>query len=445
MKRAQPTRLLMAAVFACGLPGISQAAMSDNATTFGLLPADMATAQSFSLFSDQVSATWYNPASLTRGPEGELTGGMLHSEPTLEVESHGGTNAPTRRGDVLNDTRSQQVLIGMKKDLSDLTEFDHPIYFGFMAGVEKFGKDLMAFESKVADEGQFMRYNRQPLFLTLGGGTNIWRGVDIGASIRLTLEADAKMDTKSDLAGNTSEEDISVVAEPMITPVLGFNVRAGETFCSKTPCALDKLDLALSFRGESKSSTNVNANAVIPGTVPEPGLDLIIETIDSYQPPMASLGGKYQWGKANIAVSADFQAWSELDEELEKDTIKDQANLEFDDVVVPRVGLEYQLTDHLTLRTGAYYSESPLKSETSREVNYVDNDRAVVGLGGSMDIADPPILAYPLRLDFGYQYHHLMDRDFTLTGTNENGDPYEENVTAGGEVHAASVSFTVKF
>lgn len=445
MKRAQSLRFLMAAVLVGGLPGIGQAAMGDNATTFGLLPADMATAQSLSLFGDQVSTTWYNPASLTRGPEGELTGGLFHTEPSLEVESHGGTNAPTRRGKVLNDTRSQAQLIGMKKDLSDLTRYDHPVYFGFMAGIEQYGKDLMAFESKTAEEGQFFNYGRQPLFLALGGGTNLWRGIDAGLSLRLTLESDATMETRSDLAGNTEKEDIEVHAEPRITPVLGFNVRMGETFCSRTPCALDKLDMALVFRGESRSQTNVDANAVIPGTVPEPGLDLIIETLDSYQPPMASLAGKYQWGAANIGLTAEFQAWSELEDELEDDVVKDQANLKFDDIVIPRLGVEYKLNDHMTLRSGAAWEESPLKSRRSEEVNYMDNDRVVFGLGGSMEISEPPILAYPIRLDFGYQYHHLRDRDFTLSGTNQNGDPYEERVTAGGEVHAVSGSFTVKF
>ena len=445
-RRATQLTLFLIAMLIGAFPVFARAAMSDNATTYGLLPADVATAQAFSLFSDQVSATWYNPASLTRGPEGELTGALFHGQPSLEVESHGGTNAPSRDGDVLNDTPSQTQVIGMKKDLSDLTKFDHPIYFGFIAGIEKFGKDLMAFESKTAEQGQFFNYNRQPLFLNLGAGTHIWRGIDAGLSLRLTLEANATMETRSDLAGNTSKEDLSVSAEPLITPVLGFNVAVGDTFCSRTPCFLDRFDVAMAFRGESKSQTNVDANAVIPGTVPQPGLDLIIETLDSYQPPMASLATRYQLtDDIALSLSGQFQQWSRLEEEFEDDVVKDQANVEFDDVAIPRLGAEYRFNDQITLRSGVSYEESPLASERSREVNYMDNDRVVVGLGGSMEIADPPILAAPLRLDFGYQYHQLQDRDFTLSGTNRNGNPYEEEVTAGGDVHAVTGSFTMKF
>lgn len=445
-RRETQLMLFLVAILLGAFPALGRSAMSDNATTYGLLPADVATAQAFSLFADQVSATWYNPAALTRGPEGELTGALLHGQPSLEVESHGGKNAPSREGDVLNDTPTQSQVIGMKKDISDLTKFDHPIYFGFIAGIEKFGKDLMAFESKTAGEGQFFNYNRQPLFLALGGGTNLWRGIDAGLSLRITLESNATMETRSTLGGKTSKEDIDVSAEPVPVPVLGFNVAMGETFCSMTPCFLEKLDLALAFRGESKSQTNVDANAVIPGTVSEPGLDLIISTIDAYQPPMASLGGRYDLTEnIELALTTEFQAWSELEEELEKDVVKDQANLEFDDTVVPRLGATWRYNDHITVRSGVSYEESPLVSERSEEVNYMDNDRVVVGLGGSMEVADPPILAYPLRLDFGYQYHHLQDRDFTLSGTNQNGNPYEEDVTAGGDVHAVTGSFTLKF
>jgi long-chain fatty acid transport protein len=446
MRCVNALRLLFATTVLGGLSPATQAAMSDNATTYGLLPSDVASAQAFSLFSDQVSATWYNPASLTRGPEGELTNGLFHGEPSLEVESQGGMNAPSRDGDVLNDTPTQTVVIGMKKDLSDLVTFDHPIYFGFLAGVEKFGAEMMAFESKTADEGQFLGYDRQPLFLNLGVGTSVWRGVDVGASLRITLHANASMNAKSDLAGNTEEEELEVSAEPKFTPVLGVNVALGETFCDMTPCFLDRFDTALVYRGYSKSKTNVNANAVIPGTIPEPGLDLAIQTIDSFQPAMASLGVRYRIAEGlHLGVAAEHQMWSRLEEDLEDDTIKDQAMLEFQDVVVPRLGVEYQFNDHLTLRSGLAHVESPLESERSEEVNYLDNDRVVLGLGGSLHIENPPILAYPLRLDFGYQYHHLTDRDFVLTGTNQNGDPYEERVTAGGEVHAVGGSFTVKF
>ena len=66
-------------------------------------------------------------------------------------------------------------------------------------------------------------------------------------------------------------------------------------------------------------------------------------------------------------------------------------------------------------------------------------------LGGSLLIKQPPVLAWPIQLDFGYQYHLLQERDFSLTGTTPANQPYQEDVTASGDVHVFSGSFTLKF
>jgi long-chain fatty acid transport protein len=421
------------------------AGMSNTATTFGILPSDIATAQSLSLFSNQVSAAYYNPAYLARDTRGELTGGLFHAEPSLEVESRGGINAPTRDGSVLDDTPSQQVLIGMKKDLSFLTKYDHPIMFGFMAGVEKFGQEMMAFQSETSNEGQFFNYGRQPLFLNLGAGTKLWRGIDVGAAVRVTLHADATMETQSDLAGNTEREKLDVSAQPVMVPIISSSMNWGETWCSRSPCWMDKLDTAIAYKGFAKAKTKVAANAVIPGTIPSPGLDLAITTISGFQPEIITAGAQYQFGKLRVGATAELQRWSRLEDELRRDTIKDQGNIEFRDTLIPRLGAVYQHNDVLSLMSGVAFEKSPLKSSQSDEVNYLDNDRIVIGLGGSLMIKNPPVLAWPVQLDFGYQYHVLRERDFLLTGTTPDNQPYEEDVTASGDVHVFSGSFTLKF
>jgi hypothetical protein len=333
----------------------------------------------------------------------------------------------------------------MKKDLSFLTKYDHPIMFGFMAGVEKFGKEMMAFQSGTANEGQFFNYGRQPLFLNLGAGTNVWRGIDVGASIRVTLHADATMTTQSDLAGNTERENIEVAAEPVMVPILAVNMNAGETLCSRSPCWMDKLDTAIVYKGYAKGETNVAANAVIPGTIPDPGLDLVISTISGFTPEIITAGAQYQFGKFRVGATAEFQQWSRLEDQLQKDTVKDQSDLRFKDIVIPRIGVQYQWNESLTLTSGIAFEESPLENDNSDEVNYLDNDKYILGLGGSLLLKNPPVLAWPVQLDFGYQYHHLKDRDFSLTGTTPDNQPYQEDVTAGGDVHVFSGSFTLKF
>lgn len=444
LRRAARPLTLLGCVSLLGVAAPAVANMGNTATTYGILPMDIASAQALSMFNTQVSATYYNPAYLARDSRGELTGGLFHAEHELRVKSRGGANPPTRSGDVLSDTPSQQVLIGMKTDLSSLTKFDKPMYLGFMAGVEKYGEEMLAFTSETSEEGQFFNYGRQPLFLNVGGGMNLWRGIDVGASLRVTLHADATMRTRSNLAGDTSQESLNVKAKPVMRPIIGINVRWGDTFCDQSPCWMDAIETALVYKGYSNSRTKVSANAVIPGTIAPPGLDLAIQTLDSFQPEIITAGLLYHWGKARIGLTAEWQRWSRLEEEFERDTLKDQAMMSFKDIVIPRVGVEYQVNDLFSITTGVAFEKSPLEGRESLDVNYFDNDRYVIGLGGSLEIKNPPILAHPMRLDFGYQYHHLRERSFNLSHSTAPTNPYE-TVNTDGEVHVFAGSVTMKF
>src|SRR5690606_7096028 len=143
--------------------------MGNAPSTYGVLPADIASAQALSIFNTQVSAVYYNPAALAGDARGELTGGIFHADHDLQANGSTIQNAP-----------SQQLMIGMKTDLSSLSTLEHPLYFGLMAGVEKYGQEMMAFSSSTSDYGQYFNYGRQPLFLSLGVGTSLWRGIDVG-------------------------------------------------------------------------------------------------------------------------------------------------------------------------------------------------------------------------------------------------------------------------
>lgn len=448
-RSALPATLLAAAGMAAAPVSAS---MGNIGTTYGVLPSDVASAQGLSLFNSQVSATYYNPAYLAKDPRGELTAGLLHADHTLKLNSQGGPNPAVRDGSVLQDSPSQHMLLGMKTNLTSMTQNDHPIYLGFMLGVEKYGEEMLAFESKTSRAGQYFEYGRQPLFLNLGGATQLWRGLDVGASARITLHSEASLKATTDLSGNTTYEQLDVSAKPSIRPILSATMDWGESFCIDGDCWFDGLETAVAFRGYSNTKTTVDANATIPGVVSNPGLTLAVSTLDSYQPNIYSAGMLYNKERFRIGASVEMQQWSDLEDEFEDDTIKDQAvtsnqgTLAFQDIVVPRLGAEYQLNDNFMVTGGVAYSESPLKSDASLDVNYLDADKLIFGLGLSAKYQDPYLLAYPVRLDLSYQYQQLQSRDFDLYATDSPSypQPYEQ-VEAKGDVQVFTGSITLKF
>ncbi|MTT51267.1 aromatic hydrocarbon degradation protein [Alcanivorax sp. VBW004] len=450
-------KLLPAVLAGIGAVSVSpvMASMGNIGTTYGVLPSDLASAQALSMFNSQVSATYYNPAYLAKDSRGELTTGLLHADHELRASSVGGGSAPLRDGDILQDSPSQQVLLGMKTDLTSLTKYDHPLYFGFMLGVEKYGEEMLAFNSQTSTSGQYFEYGRQPLFLNLGGGTQIWRGLDMGLSARITLHSEAELVATSTLAGETSYETLNVSAKPSIRPIFGLNMDWGESFCGEgDSCWFNGLETAFSYRGYSNTNTTVDSTITIPGTVLDPGINLAITTIDSYQPNIYAAGLAYGRERWRVGVTLEMQEWSSLEEELEGDTIKDQAvntggapyELRFKDIVVPRIGGEFNINDTYKLTGGVAFSESPLDSNASLEVNYLDADKMILGLGLTAEYKSVPVLAYPVRFDLAYQYQQLDSREFDLYDRRSPSFPQSyETVEAEGDVHVFSGSITLKF
>lgn len=430
---------LAIAATSAGFSVSASASMGNIGTTYGVMPIDVATAQSLSMFNDQVSATYYNPASLTRDERGELTTGILHSEQELRSKN------PNAKGDVVSDSPSQHVLVGMKTNLGSLTRFDHPIYLGFIAGVEKYGQEMMAFNSETSEDGQFLQYGREPLFLNVGGATRIWRGISAGASVRITLDAAANLDAVTTIRGDVSRDRLSVDAEPSLKTILGTTINLADTICPDESCGLDGWEVAMAYRTKSSASTTVDSDMYVTQLNPE--LTLAVSTIDSFQPETFVLGTQYQGDGWRIGGSIEQQNWSELADEFKSDTVKNQGTvplserIKFDDTLIPRIGGEYELNKNFAFRGGISYEESPLKTTKNPEINYLDTDKIVVGLGVSATYDRTRLLAYPVRLDLGYQYQKLQERDFTLVDYDGN----ETEATADGDIHVISGSITLKF
>lgn len=462
-----PASRIALALFAA-LPISAMASMGSVATNFGLTPTDTASAQALSMFSNQPSAVYYNPAYLARDRKGALTAGFIFTDQELTAKGWAKPDKIILDGDVIEDASNYNVTLGFKTDLSSMLKSDTAMVLGFMLGAERSGYNLLSFKSSSQPLPQSLRYGQQSLFLSVGAGLSLAPGINVGAASRITLAADAKLGTQANLAGGTRDETLIVSAKPSIQPILSANINWGDLVCPKDKyCLLNGLETAVGYRYESSFGATVDAKAVATNAV---GLPLLLKTIDGYQPETFSAGIQYNFYKIRLAASGEYQMWSGLNDALRQDTVKDQANLKFKDIFIPRAGFELRMNDVFSFTGGVSYEQSPLESTSSLDVNYVDNDRIVFGLGFSYLIEQALFLSQPLRLDFGYQYHILQDRDFLLATTQASGNqagsansggvgscptnPYPnmdpknvlcEGVTSGGNVHVLNASINLTF
>src|SRR5690554_7985304 len=105
---------------------------------------------------------------------------------------------------------------------------------------------MLAFNSQTSENGQYLQYGKEPLFLNVGGATPLWRGISAGLSVRVTLDATAQLDAVSTLGGETSRERLAVNAEPAMKTILGRSEerRVGKE-CSSRRCPAESVARAL--------------------------------------------------------------------------------------------------------------------------------------------------------------------------------------------------------
>lgn len=442
--------LHLTAVIIGALSSPALAGAGDAASTYGLGPANAGSAQAFSAFEPGAWALYYNPAAMARSPEGELSVVLQHGDQELRAKSLGGSDPLVRQNDILSDTSSELLLLGIKTRIGGASETTRPMYLGINVGLDEYASNILPFQANTAEEGQFMRYQSQPLYLAFGAAVrDLVRGVDAGFSARLTLAAKARLEAVSDLAGNTDSEQLSLEGSPGLSPALGLNIRMSELFCGSSPCmpfGLDRLEAAVFWRDASDYEVSVDANVVIPGVVPDPGLDLALSTIDSFQPEVFGGSLLLPLGKFELVASLEQQKWSELESKFAGDSVRNQANMQFVDVTVPRLGASFRWSDQLRLFGGVALEDSPLKSSRSQDVNFLDSDKMVLGVGGDYRLDSAPVINAPVVLSLAYQYQKLDKRDFELTSINSPSDPAPfETVRADGDIQVISLSASVKF
>ncbi len=144
------------------LPAFSFAAMGTVATNFGLLPQDVATAQSLSLFSNQPSAVYYNPAYLARDRKGQVSAAYLFTEQDIRAKGWGEPDMVVV-DDVIEDRSNYNVLLGFKTDLSTMLKSNRAMVLGLMLGAERSGERLLSLDASTRQTAQSFRYGQQSI------------------------------------------------------------------------------------------------------------------------------------------------------------------------------------------------------------------------------------------------------------------------------------------
>ncbi len=183
---------------------------------------------------------------------------------------------------------------------------------------------------------------------------------------------------------------------------------------------------AVPISGGGLASTSFKSDATADFILPE----LVTLSLRQNITPQLAVLGTVEWTN-----------WSRLGEVKVKDSSGDTIEtlaFNYEDGWFYSVGLEYQYSPALTLRTGLAYEESPITDET-RNVLLPDNDRIWLSLGATYK--------YSEKLSFDVAYTHIFVDDGTICRSSE-GDcdgVSTELLTADTESSVDIISASVKY
>lgn len=268
-----------------------------------------------------------------------------------------------------------------------------------------------------------------------GGAVELVPNLSIGVGVNLftRLEGSAVMR--------------ATTAEPIL--VLGINGAPGISPVAGLQYAKENYGVGLSYKHEARSTAKV---ALKPQLTNVMGADFSLEWLTAgsffFDPSQLALGMFSKlWDRITVTTDLLYQQWSRFQlpyldiESKGPDLGKSEVRGRFQDVLSPRIGIEYKL-DQISLRGGYQYLPSPIKLNQSNNLNLLDADKNIftAGLGYSFSSL-LGIIDNPIDLDVHFQFHKLKDREVLKSPDYVGGPGYP----VGGSLYNLGLSLTSYF
>ena len=346
-----------------------------GARTPGMAGAGVADAEGY-------DATYTNPAGLVGPTERRLTLGYVHAGYRLNLD---GAHRPVDNTDGL--LLGADIPIPFGGVLRDRIALGLGFYFPF--GVINRARAPFPDEPRLA----LLDNRTQVVSVLVAAGVRVHERVDVGVGV-LALAALVGTISIADLGGR-----ITTVAEEQLTtsfaPIIGARVRT-----------LRWLTLGAVFRGESKSTYDIDITNSLGSALPLTLPTLRIAGVAQYDPMQAAVEAAFKplrW--LTIDAGVTWKHWSAFGLPTENATLgaPPQPAPGFADTAVPR--LAFEATRHwihwsLAGRAGYYFEPTGARGPV-----LLDADRHVLTFGAGVTWTGR---LTTLQLDAFVQWHHLQ-------------------------------------
>jgi len=264
----------------------------------------------------------------------------------------------------------------------------------------------------------------------VGLGANVWTGgkgavelkeVDVGGSQQVP------------------EQQIMMDLEPVYAPAVGLYFSPGKLWDT-----VKGMEVGASYRGEIYMEVDpfsTNATLSVGGVT----MDMALSIYDYYTPHIISLGFAYTFlpvlPDLTLSLDVEYQMWSRFEvsnakkafvEQYNEDTTGSKIELpELRDIIVPKLGVSYQVFSWMSVNAGYFYRMSFLTPDANKTLfNYLDNDTHAGSLGLTFIVPKKGPMVSPIEITLAGQFQYLVkqtvekDDEFDDSDTDNLNPPY---------------------
>ena len=266
----------------------------------------------------------------------------------------------------------------------------------------------------------------------VGLGANVWTGGKGAVELEnVEVGGDEQM----------PEQQIMMDLEPVYAPAVGLYFSPGKLWD-----AVKGLELGVAYRGELWMEVypfDTNATLTLGGITMVMGLAIY----DYYTPHIISAGAAYTpmgfLPDLTVSLDVEYQMWSRYGVSRAKEEYIEQYNAsndpgdtdielpEFRDIIVPKLGVSYQVFSWMSVSAGYFYRMSFLTPDANKTIfNFLDNDTHVGSLGLTFIIPKRGPMVSPIEITIAGQFQYLVkqtvekDDEFDDSSSNNLNPPY---------------------
>ena len=389
------------------------------------------------------TAVYYNPAGMAfhEGKDLSVGASYLYSIPSLSIKGTG-PNPAASRSNVFSD---QGISLGLST----------PLRSGKIAKVISAGigiympyplvNSIIELRSYDPTQPYFIQYENRNQFLMANVGLSYkaWEKLAFGVGADILIHLHTTITAA--LVNNQAKAGLDAKFPLDIAPTAGIQYHP-----------TDWLSLGVAYHGKTQikvaMKANIMAKELIGSDVP-----VTISFQDAYKPQQVEMGfgakpmkdllvsGTLTWVDFSsyvppypviaITTNEKLAGLAQIAEQyLPKFEI-----MKFKDYWIPRLGLEYKVTEHLNALAGYFYRDSAVRKQLG-QTSFIDLPTNGISAGIGITFSDPlNILDNDVKVDFAYQGQFLQK------STVIKADPVYQSYIASGSSHLITGTLSYLF